>query len=124
MTAPLPRPGRQAAVRTHERPLAGMTMNGYLAALPGLTLVAGAALSFVVLPVGSPLAVALRVGLIVLGSMLLAGLYMLQPREAAIMTAVRRVRRHRPRRRPALGQPASTASARSRCAHATSTRRR
>ena len=85
MTAPLPRPGRQAAVRTHERPLAGMTMNGYLAALPGLTLVAGAALSFVVLPVGSPLAVALRVGLIVLGSMLLAGLYMLQPREAAIM---------------------------------------
>jgi regulator of protease activity HflC (stomatin/prohibitin superfamily) len=84
---PATRPGleRATAARTHERPLNAMSMNGYLAAVLGITLIAGSVVSFFVMPIHSPLMVIPRVLPILLGVALLVGLYMLQPREAAIM---------------------------------------
>ena len=60
--------------------------NGYLAALLGVCLIGGTVLSFFAWPwLGLPALVG-RVILIVAGVACLAGLYMLQPREAAILT--------------------------------------
>jgi regulator of protease activity HflC (stomatin/prohibitin superfamily) len=60
------------------------SVNGYLAATGGVLLIAGSVLSFIVMPV-SPLTILPRIALILCGVALLAGLYMLQPREAAIL---------------------------------------
>ena len=60
--------------------------NGYLAATVGVVLIAGAVLSFIAAPVAGGLpGILLRVAVIVAGVFALAGLYMLQPREAAIL---------------------------------------
>lgn len=60
--------------------------NGYLAATVGVALIAGAVLSFIAAPVAGGLpGILLRVAVIVAGVFALAGLYMLQPREAAIL---------------------------------------
>jgi len=60
--------------------------NGYLAALLGVCLIGGTVLSFLAWPwLGLPALVG-RVILIAAGVACLAGLYMLQPREAAILT--------------------------------------
>ena len=61
------------------------SLNGYLAAGLGVALIAGAVVSFAIAPVGTVASIAPRVGLIVVGVFLLAGLYMMQPREAAIL---------------------------------------
>ncbi len=63
-----------------------VSANGYLAALVGVGLIAGTVLSFVVAPALGGLALGLRVLMILLGVFTLVGLYMLQPREAAILT--------------------------------------
>ena len=63
-----------------------LSANGYLAALVGVGLIAGTVLSFVVAPALGGLALGLRVLMILLGVFTLVGLYMLQPREAAILT--------------------------------------
>ena len=69
---------------TPERHL--QSTNGYTAALVGVVLIAGTVLSFIAAP-GLGLALILaRVLLIATGIFVLVGLYMLQPREAAIMT--------------------------------------
>ncbi|MBL8313011.1 MAG: SPFH domain-containing protein [Rubrivivax sp.] len=69
---------------TPERHL--QSTNGYTAALVGVVLIAGTVLSFILAP-GLGLALILaRVLLILAGVFVLVGLYMLQPREAAIMT--------------------------------------
>ena len=69
---------------TPERHL--QSANGYAAALVGVVLIAGTVLSFIAAP-GLGLALILaRVLLIATGIFVLVGLYMLQPREAAIMT--------------------------------------
>jgi regulator of protease activity HflC (stomatin/prohibitin superfamily) len=67
-----------------ERPL--RSANGYTAALAGVLLIGLSVVSFVVAPWLGFAALALRIGLIVAGVACLAGLYMLQPREAAILT--------------------------------------
>ena len=73
-----------SASPTPERHL--QSTNGYAAALVGVVLIAGTALSFIAAP-GMGLALILaRVLLIATGVFVLVGLYMLQPREAAIMT--------------------------------------
>ena len=73
-----------SAAPTPERHL--QSTNGYTAALVGVVLIAGTALSFIAAP-GMGLALILaRVLLIATGVFVLVGLYMLQPREAAIMT--------------------------------------
>jgi hypothetical protein len=79
--------------------------NGYLAAAVGAGLIVLMVVSFIVAPVGGPWSIIPRVVLIALGVFILVGLYMLQPREAAILTLFG-LYRHRPQRRPALGQPA------------------
>jgi regulator of protease activity HflC (stomatin/prohibitin superfamily) len=62
------------------------SVNGYLAAAIGFAMIAASVGSFVATPGGGGLSVLLR-GLLALGGgVVLAGLYMLQPREAAIMT--------------------------------------
>ena len=66
-----------------ERPLA--SLNGYLAAVGGVLCIVGPVASFFLVPAYGPLSLLLRVLLIVAGVALLAGLYMLQPREAAIL---------------------------------------
>ncbi|MCE2659814.1 MAG: SPFH domain-containing protein [Rubrivivax sp.] len=71
--------------RLTERPLAVFSMNGYLAAVLGVACIALTVLSFVLMPIGTPLAVVPRVAVILVGVALLAGLYMLQPKEAANM---------------------------------------
>lgn len=66
--------------------------NGYLAALLGLCLIGGTVLSFFTWPwLGLPALIG-RVILIVAGVACLAGLYMLQPREATILTLFGRYR--------------------------------
>ena len=60
--------------------------NGYAAALLGVLLIGATVISFVVVPWLGLLALIGRVLLIVAGVACLAGLYMLQPREAAILT--------------------------------------
>jgi regulator of protease activity HflC (stomatin/prohibitin superfamily) len=73
-----------SAAPTPERHL--RSTNGYTAALVGVVLIAGTVLSFIAAP-GLGLALILaRVLLIATGIFVLVGLYMLQPREAAIMT--------------------------------------
>ena len=73
-----------SAAPTPERHL--HSANGYAAALVGVVLIAGTVLSFIAAP-GLGLALILaRVLLIATGIFVLVGLYMLQPREAAIMT--------------------------------------
>jgi regulator of protease activity HflC (stomatin/prohibitin superfamily) len=60
--------------------------NGYAAALAGVALIAGTVLSFFAAPgLGADLLL-LRVLLMAVGVFVLVGLYMLQPREAAILT--------------------------------------
>jgi regulator of protease activity HflC (stomatin/prohibitin superfamily) len=62
------------------------SVNGYLAAAIGIAMVLAGVGSFIVAPGGGLLSFLLR-GLLALGGgIVLAGLYMLQPREAAIMT--------------------------------------
>ena len=61
------------------------SMNGYLAATLGVLFIVTTVVSFVLAPLGSAIAILPRIGLILIGIALLAGLYMLQPREAAIM---------------------------------------
>jgi len=60
--------------------------NGYLAAAVGAGLIVLMVVSFVVAPVGGPWSIIPRVLLIAVGVFILVGLYMLQPREAAILT--------------------------------------
>jgi len=67
-----------------ERPLS--SANGYIAALAGVLLIGLTVLSFIAMPGLGLMALALRIVLIVVGIACLAGLYMLQPREAAILT--------------------------------------
>jgi regulator of protease activity HflC (stomatin/prohibitin superfamily) len=62
------------------------SVNGYTAAATGVLLIAAPVLSFVLAPVGNAMSLVLRIGMIVLGVFTLVGLYMLQPREAAILT--------------------------------------
>jgi regulator of protease activity HflC (stomatin/prohibitin superfamily) len=73
-----------SAAPTPERHL--RSANGYAAALLGVALIAGTVLSFVVAPGLGLALIFARVLLILLGIFVLVGLYMLQPREAAIMT--------------------------------------
>jgi regulator of protease activity HflC (stomatin/prohibitin superfamily) len=73
-----------SAAPTPERHL--RSANGYAAALVGVVLIAGTVLSFVVAPGLGPALIFARVLLIGVGIFVLVGLYMLQPREAAIMT--------------------------------------
>jgi len=60
--------------------------NGYLAAAVGAGLILIMVASFVAAPVGTPWTLIPRILLIGLGVFVLVGLYMLQPREAAILT--------------------------------------
>lgn len=60
--------------------------NGYVAALLGVALIAGTVLSFVVAPGLGLALIFARVLMIGVGIFVLVGLYMLQPREAAILT--------------------------------------
>jgi regulator of protease activity HflC (stomatin/prohibitin superfamily) len=71
---------------TVERP--NTSLNGYLAAVGGVALIALPAMSFILWPdmADTTWTVFVRALLIVLGVFSLAGLYMLQPREAAILT--------------------------------------
>jgi regulator of protease activity HflC (stomatin/prohibitin superfamily) len=73
-----------SAAPTPERHL--RSANGYTAALLGVALIAGTVLSFVVAPGLGLALIFARVLLIGVGIFVLVGLYMLQPREAAIMT--------------------------------------
>jgi len=81
--APAPIPPRPGGEPTTER--ARASVNGYLAATAGILLIAGTVASFFAAPGGGLLTIGPRVLLILLGVALLAGLYMLQPREAAIL---------------------------------------
>ena len=69
---------------TQERPK--NSVNGYLAATLGIALIGITVVSFVLAPGGGATAVLLRVLVIGLGIFVLVGLFMLQPREAAILT--------------------------------------
>jgi regulator of protease activity HflC (stomatin/prohibitin superfamily) len=69
---------------TVERPL--RSVNGYAAVAFGLLLIAGGLASIAIAPGGGALLMLLRLGFVVAGIVLLLGLYMLQPREAAILT--------------------------------------
>lgn len=71
---------------TLTRELPRRTLSGYLPALAGALLVLLPAASFAFMPAGGGVGVLLRVLLIVAGVAVLAGLYMLQPNEAAILT--------------------------------------
>jgi regulator of protease activity HflC (stomatin/prohibitin superfamily) len=71
---------------TLTRELPRRTLSGYLPALAGALLMLLPAASFALMPAGGGLGVLLRVLLIVAGVAVLAGLYMLQPNEAAILT--------------------------------------
>jgi regulator of protease activity HflC (stomatin/prohibitin superfamily) len=70
---------------TAEREL--RSVNGYLAAGFGIALIAGAVASFVAMPgAGGGWGVVARALLLIVAVLLLVGLYMLQPNEAAILT--------------------------------------
>ena len=73
-----------SAAPTPERHL--RSANGYTAALLGVALIAGTVLSFVVAPGLGLALIFARVLMIGVGIFVLVGLYMLQPREAAILT--------------------------------------
>lgn len=60
--------------------------NGYLMTAVGVLLIAGTVTSFVLAPGGGGLLILMRVLFIALGIFILVGLFMLQPREAAILT--------------------------------------
>jgi regulator of protease activity HflC (stomatin/prohibitin superfamily) len=77
-------PARQAQ-RTTERPLNAFSMNGYSAASLGAGLILVAAISIIALPIGGAAGIGVRVLLLLAGLVMLAGLYMLQPNEAANM---------------------------------------
>jgi SPFH domain / Band 7 family len=62
------------------------SIDGYLAAILGILLIAGPVLSFVLAPVHGPGGAFVRVLPILAGVFILPGLYMLQPNEAAILT--------------------------------------
>ena len=62
------------------------SFNGYVMALIGLTLIACAVWWLSQQPYPGPLSLVRTVGLVVLGALTLAGLYMLQPNEGAILT--------------------------------------
>ena len=68
---------------TQERAL--RSANGYFAVAIGVGLILSMTASFVAAPVGTPFSIIPRVVLIALGVFVLVGLYMLQPREAAIL---------------------------------------
>ncbi len=78
MNAPDPAP------RTVERTV--RSANGYVAATLGVALIAGTVASFFLAPGGGAAGILPRVLLILIGVVSLVGLYMLQPREAAILT--------------------------------------
>ncbi len=69
---------------TTEREL--RSIDGYLATALGALLILAPLVSFAMVPVHGPLSVVLRVLPILIGVFILAGLYMLQPNEAAILT--------------------------------------
>ncbi len=73
-----------SAAPTPEKEL--QSVNGYTAALVGVVLIAGTVLSFVAAPALGLALIFARVLLIATGIFVLVGLYMLQPREAAILT--------------------------------------
>lgn len=73
------------AVRYREK--SAMTANGYAMATLGALLVIAPLVSFFLMPLaGGAVGIALRVLLIITGALVLAGLYMLQPNESAILT--------------------------------------
>ncbi len=69
---------------TVERPL--RSVNGYVAVAVGLLLIAGGLASIAIAPGGGALLMLLRLAFVIIGIFVLLGLYMLQPREAAILT--------------------------------------
>ena len=73
-----------SAAPTPEKEL--QSVNGYTAALVGVVLIAGTVLSFIAAPALGLALIFARVLLIATGVFVLVGLYMLQPREAAILT--------------------------------------
>jgi regulator of protease activity HflC (stomatin/prohibitin superfamily) len=81
-----PNPPRRDTPRVITRERTLRTTNGYLAATAGVLAILLPVLSFVLVPVYSPLTIVLRVLVIALGVFALVGLYMLQPNEAAILT--------------------------------------
>jgi regulator of protease activity HflC (stomatin/prohibitin superfamily) len=81
MASPLP---PATSTVTQERSL--RSANGYAAVAVGIALILGSVASFVAAPGGGPAAILIRVLLVGLGVFTLVGLYMLQPREAAILT--------------------------------------
>jgi regulator of protease activity HflC (stomatin/prohibitin superfamily) len=70
--------------RIHER--ARRSANGYLTTLAGMLLLALLFASFVLVPPGGPAGLAVRALMFIGALLLLSGLYMLQPNEAAILT--------------------------------------
>ena len=74
---------RQATPRTEE--VERRTLSGYLMVAVGLALIALAVFFFLNLGVAGPVALLYAVPLMILGTFVLAGLYMLQPNEAALL---------------------------------------
>ena len=74
---------RQATPRTEE--IERRTLSGYLMVAVGLGLIALAVFFFVNIGVAGPGVLAYAVPLMILGTFVLAGLYMLQPNEAALL---------------------------------------
>jgi len=74
---------RQATPRTEE--IERRTLSGYLMVAIGLGLIALAVFFFLNVGVAGPGALLYAVPLVILGSFVLAGLYMLQPNEAALL---------------------------------------
>lgn len=69
------------------REKAALTANGYAMAGLGILLVLLPVVSFFLMPLaGGVLGIVVRVAMILLGTIILVGLYMLQPNEAAILT--------------------------------------
>jgi regulator of protease activity HflC (stomatin/prohibitin superfamily) len=73
-------------MNTTTRELNLKSMDGYLAAALGIVLIALGAASFFLVPVAGLAGLALRVVVIIAGVFMMAGLYMLQPNESAILT--------------------------------------
>ncbi len=69
---------------TQEREV--QSANGYVMTAAGVVLIASTVTSFVLAPGGGGLLILMRVLFIALGIFILVGLFMLQPREAAILT--------------------------------------
>jgi hypothetical protein len=78
-----PTMSRQATPRTEE--VERRTLSGYLMVAVGLALIALAVFFFLNLGVAGPVALLYAVPLMILGTFVLAGLYMLQPNEAALL---------------------------------------